>query len=442
MGRLRTLLHASLRKRLILGIAVMLLPLLLFVTAAVGVIRPIVWGALDNAVQQWPEWIQPVGSLENLLLKSLLASKHYLISHDPAEQESFSKLAAEADAAFGKLLQSDRLGTQDRSLLQDAQTQWTQARETGRSVFALAGAEDAFLAIEAIYKFDEQVYATIALLDAVLEASHRATVEQLHWARRLGRLGPIIVVVMFAIALSFTAFIGVLLARSILRPLDVLKRSVIRIGEGDLSFRVSLDAGDELGDLAHAFNAMTEKLERNQAMLEDLSLQDELTGVFNYRGFQRRLAEEIERSHRYGRAFSLLLLDLDHFKAVNDNHGHPTGDEVLKLVVALMRSVVRPTDYVARYGGEEFAILLAETGPAGARAMAERIRELVERNPAITALDDKIEVTASLGVASYPDHASSETELVSAADAALYAAKRSGRNRVCQAGAQRSNVSG
>ncbi len=438
MGRFRTLLHTSLRKRLILGIVVMLLPLLLFVIAAVGVIRPIVWGALDNAVQQWPEWIRPVGSLENLLLKSLLASKHYLISHDPAEQESFSKLTAEADAAFDMLLQSDRLGAQERSLLQDAQMRWNQARETGHSVFALAGAEDAFLTVEAIYTFDKQVYETIALLDAGLEVSHRATAERLDWARRLGRIGPIIVAVMFAIALGFTVFIGILLARSILRPLDMFKHSVVRVGEGDLSSRVSLDAGDELGDLARAFNAMTEKLERNQAMLEDLSLQDELTGVFNYRGFQRRLAEEIERSHRYGRTFSLLLLDLDHFKAVNDNYGHPTGDEVLKLVVALMRSVVRPTDYVARYGGEEFAILLAETGPVGAKAMAERIRELVERNPAITALDDKIEVTASLGVASYPDDASSETELISAADAALYAAKRSGRNRVCQAGAQSS----
>lgn len=434
MGVFRALMRTSLRRRLTLGIGAMLLPLLLFVAVVVGFVRPLVWGAIDDTIRDWPERIQPVEAVETLLLKTVLAVDHYLIFRDPAEAENFTRFSTEVDAAFADLLASSRFGSEERSLLHAAHEEWKQAGELGQSAFALAITENEASAAQAMGGFDDRVNRTVAGLETLLEASHRASAERFGWAHSLRRAGSLFVAAMLCVALSLAIVIGMLLARSILRPLDALKRGAVRIGEGDLAHRVGLNADDEFGDLARTFNAMAEKLERHRATLEDLSMQDELSGVFNYRGFQRRLGEELERSHRYRRVFSLLLLDLDHFKLINDTYGHPVGDEVLRLVAALVNSVARPVDYVARYGGEEFAVLLAETGQAGAVAMAERIRELIGRNPVATAAGQRIEVTASIGLAAYPENASSGTELISAADAALYAAKRAGRNRVCSAG--------
>ena len=156
---------------------------------------------------------------------------------------------------------------------------------------------------------------------------------------------------------------------------------------------------------------------------------DGLTGLYNHRHLQERLAQEIERAERYGRPLSVVMADLDHFKAFNDTFGHPSGDEVLIEVASTLRHVSRASDILARYGGEEFTLILPETGDSEARVVAERARECV------AALRLEAGVTLSLGVASYRPGGSKE-ELIGAADAALYEAKRQGRNRVCFAEAR------
>jgi len=165
--------------------------------------------------------------------------------------------------------------------------------------------------------------------------------------------------------------------------------------------------------------------------LEVMANTDPLTAVLNRRALTERLASELERVKRYESTVSVLLIDIDHFKRVNDNYGHLVGDDVLMDVGALLQRAVRSVDVVARYGGEEFVIALPETGLAGATAFAERIRELVEEHTFAHAGGSDLRLTTSVGVASYPSPGLETVEdLLAKADQALYRAKAEGRNRV------------
>jgi len=160
---------------------------------------------------------------------------------------------------------------------------------------------------------------------------------------------------------------------------------------------------------------------------------DSLTGLYNHRFFQDRLTEEIRRSERYERSLSLLLMDIDHFKEVNDTHGHPAGDSVLRVVSRLLLESSRVEDIVARYGGEEFAVILPETTSAGAEIFASRVQRDFESSRIVEReLPRGIKITVSIGVADSKRGCTSAA-LLEAADQALYRAKREGRNRICVA---------
>ncbi len=166
-------------------------------------------------------------------------------------------------------------------------------------------------------------------------------------------------------------------------------------------------------------------------LTRQLSMTDGLTGLYNYRYLQQRLAEEVERARRYGHAVSLLMIDTDQFKEFNDRFGHPAGDLALAELGAVLRGAVRSVDVVCRYGGEEFSILLPETDARGAYAAAENVRDAV-REHRFCNEDGSPEcrLTVSIGFATYPQHGVDCEELLREADDALYRAKHEGRDRV------------
>ena len=228
------------------------------------------------------------------------------------------------------------------------------------------------------------------------------------------------------------------LALLIVRPLDRLTKGAAEVAEGDLAVDLPTATG-EVGDLTYVFNHMVGRLresrqqldavnetlrERNEE-LERLSASDSLTGLSNRRVLTQRLSEELLRSQRQNHAFTVLMLDVDHFKKYNDAHGHPAGDEVLKRVAHILRTSTRAGDCTARYGGEEFAVLLSGKGAEAALQLAERIRERVAEQefPAGS-------ITISVGIAEFPHHGHTAEAVISSADEALYEAKRQGRNRV------------
>jgi diguanylate cyclase (GGDEF)-like protein len=166
--------------------------------------------------------------------------------------------------------------------------------------------------------------------------------------------------------------------------------------------------------------------------LENLATTDGLTRLYNRRHFMERAESEFVRSHRYKRELSVFLLDADHFKDINDNHGHETGDRVLRILAETCRQSLRQLDVLGRYGGEEFVVLLPETSSSLAQEAAERLRKQIEELRLPASAGD-IRITVSIGVATAGETTESVAALINQADRALYEAKRGGRNRVAAA---------
>ena len=160
---------------------------------------------------------------------------------------------------------------------------------------------------------------------------------------------------------------------------------------------------------------------------ERKAIMDQLTGCFNRRYFETRMDEELSLAKRFRNKMCLIMLDIDHFKNVNDTYGHQAGDTVLTEVVETAKGCLRGADYLCRYGGEEFAVVMPETSVEEAFEVAERMRKLIEEH-AFYGGNTLINVTISLGVSEYPEHAIIKEKLIEKADEALYAAKNSGRN--------------
>ncbi|NNF11835.1 MAG: GGDEF domain-containing protein [Gemmatimonadetes bacterium] len=204
--------------------------------------------------------------------------------------------------------------------------------------------------------------------------------------------------------------------------------------EGREIHAVDLKDGDkiQIGDTVLKFVVLDAIEARFHAEVRDRISYDQLTGLLTKESLYVAFEQELERCLKYELPLSVLMMDLDRFKSVNDTHGHLMGSHVLAEVGEIIRRCIRSADVSARYGGEEFVTYLAETDQPGARLAAERIRTSIEEHTFV--LDDvSIGVHISIGVSTAPQHGASIMELVGAADAALYRAKETGRNRVCLA---------
>ncbi len=172
------------------------------------------------------------------------------------------------------------------------------------------------------------------------------------------------------------------------------------------------------------------QLKQQQEEIQKLADYDQLTGIFNRREFENRAKSEFLRSLRYNCSLSLLMMDLDHFKNINDTHGHFIGDTVLKKLGESIEACSRATDIAGRYGGEEFSMILPETSSQGAIQMAERLRKRLEKIPFENEAGEKFHVTCSIGIAEWNPEIKSYEQLIKKADEALYLAKAAGRNQI------------
>jgi len=200
-----------------------------------------------------------------------------------------------------------------------------------------------------------------------------------------------------------------------------------------------LDEGPFLNQERHLIDAiatiLSEAIEHRNAQeeLEFLATHDSLTGLYNRKILEQRLSNEILRAARYERPLSIFMLDIDHFKQINDTYGHQAGDRVLQQFSKTLGNAVRRTDYSARYGGEEFVIVLPETPLVRALELAERLRSDSARQLIGLESGEELSVTVCVGVSTFPEHANTWTDLLHAADTAMYAAETAGRNKVMTA---------
>jgi len=401
----------SLRARLMLGLCAVLLPFLLAAAVRVFYLLPELVQPQEEIISEVTQEMEPVRYLQVALLTVAVVA-----GESPAAAAD-AELVRRVDRAFERV-RAAPFQPEERALVDDASREWSEAR----SLHKPAGRALAAHARRAALTLDELHNRAIKEIEDSRAASHAARTRSLA-----------VTFAAFALALAISLYAGVRLARPVMTDVEALRQGALRLTRGELSHRVGAGSADELGDLAAAFNAMAERIEKDRAALTELATRDGLTGLLNRREFLRLLREELERSRRYGRSCTLLMLDIDRFKAVNDTWGHPAGDAVIRAVAERVGNELRPTDRAARYGGDEFAVLLPETVAQGAMMAAERMRGAIASTPIAISSDQSISVTISIGVAACPANGADEQALISSADKALYGAKQGGRDRVVAA---------
>jgi diguanylate cyclase (GGDEF)-like protein len=244
---------------------------------------------------------------------------------------------------------------------------------------------------------------------------------------QMGRVRNIALAVVFVLVLGIS-WLAYRLGLVIVRPLDRLTAGASKVAGGDMDVAIPVTGGGEVAYLTHVFNDMVNRLRAGREELERLSITDALTRIYNRRYLMSRLDEEARRARRSDRPFSVLMIDVDHFKKYNDTYGHQAGDDVLIGVAAIFLECIREVDCAARYGGEEFVVVLPETPAEGAADVAARIRSRLAQETFPGG-----PVTVSIGVAEFPADGETPDFVLRAGDAALYRAKREGRDRVVRA---------
>lgn len=314
-----------------------------------------------------------------------------------------------------------------------------------------------------MYEFDSHGDAIQQILDAQVLVKKSNLFELISKNKQIvNTLNTAMLLGSFIVGILGMAFI-VYLDKNIRSPLEQISSSVKTLDTKKWD-KVNVETFNEVSVLADEYNNMVDRLkdsydnlehlvskrtadlENANSKLEKLALTDGLTGLYNHRHFMESFALELDRCDRYGHKLTFMIIDIDLFKNYNDTFGHLVGDEVLKSVATTLQGNVREVDFLARYGGEEFCIFLPEIDIEGATILAERQRESIEKAEfcaniaSASRKKGEGKVTISIGLSTFPDHASSVGELIKIADDALYAAKDNGRNRVEIAGAKKKPV--
>jgi diguanylate cyclase (GGDEF)-like protein len=390
---------------------------------------------IDEITQRMVDYdvaaVKVIEELRIALLEQESALSRYLLTGEARwlERHEEQKLALRDSLRRLRSLSTSDTG---RSLLDELDRSLPRYEEQVQRILADFEADGLDADVVNLLRRENNSTPEIAALCQRLLSIHNETLErnQREADRMAGRYRSLgyLTVVMIGVA---TLTLGFLLRTIVLQPIRSLAEGAKAYGAGHLEHRVPVQGNDELGNLSRTFNQMAAALQRERGRLTEISITDELTQLKNFRHFATRLEEEVRRAERYGHRMSLVLIDIDHFKEYNDAHGHPAGNEVLRVIGRLLRDNARGTDILARFGGEEFAAILPETDKRDASGLAEKIRRLIEIHsfPG-EEYQPGGRLTVSIGVASVPEDTVESPLLLDAADRALYAAKHQGRNRV------------
>ena len=420
----------SLKQRLSLGMAILVVPLLLIATGGYLLFQYAV-ETLEASHEEVQNEMMPVLRLQELLLLAQMPANDYLIHGRRDEREKFAKLRHAVEAAYADVATAPFERLEKRGFVERSRKEWETGLRLSEEILALHSPIGNSAGAELMIRMDERLQTASDQLKMVTELGLAEMSSRHALIHRLDLQLSLIIIVFLAL-LTLVVFVGMSLVRQwILAPLEQLRMAAEQYGTGNLAHRIPVQGRDEIDQVAETFNQMAATLAQDRQILHDLAVHDQLTGLFNVREFHRLLDLEITRAQRYAHPLAVLMVDIDHFKSVNDQYGHPAGDVVLRNVAERIRVSLRPNDVSARYGGEEFIVLLPETDTPGAQAMGERLCAAVRATAVRVSADVQPAITVSVGYAVYPRDATEDSELIALADRALYAAKRTGRDRCC-----------
>ena len=419
--------HRSIHVRFQSAFALSVLGLLLMAVITIVSSRAI----LDTyalSVKETRLELMPVHLLQVDLREVDHSAYRYAVEGDRSALDQFTVLAAQVDERLAELAKVElQMGSVEHAhagvSLPNATRAWEEAKLELEALFLLEpGSPQSIQALKQAHSVIDPIY------DAMNEYHHLSMQDlrlRLQSAQTVGEDAFLVMIGAIVVGLVVLIGMGSFVGRSVLLPIAELREAARKLGERDFSYRIRLhNTSDELGELAKSINMASATLQELYRELERRSTHDGLTGVLNRAAFDERLMAEFKGASRHNRSLSLLMVD---------TLGHQAGDEVLKSVATILTETTRPGDVVARYGGEEFAVILPETSENSAIAMAERLRVAVESARIECGASGSVSLTVSVGCASQPPHAGTPKALVKAADAALYCAKDTGRNRVSSA---------
>ena len=408
---------------------ILMIPFLLLVWAVIHTVNNQNM-AIETLAQEALQEKDPIMQLQLMTQEAMNLAKGKIIFGDGQKKERFRELSLLIDKSLAEASTLPFGKPDEKEALHDATREWREIRALSNQI---SYENNAMNTPETLAKMDDlnkHFYRLNENLQFIHTIANSEIEAHKNIAEAIQKKTVVMVVGIFVAAVAIAVISGFLLTRSITLSLNKLKKAVMEFASGNLRYRLIDTEGNSLGGLMTALNNMAEVLEKNQAELREKTVRDPLTGLFNIRKFYQVVQEEFERSCRYNHSLSLLLLDLDFFKKINDTYGHRSGDQVLRTVSDVLRHQVRRMDVVCRYGGEEFAILLPETEHRYSLEFANRIRLAIANYNIELSEGEAVRITTSIGISSFPRDAQTPEELVSLADRALYDAKNSGRNTI------------
>lgn len=422
----------SLRFWLTVGLALAVLPLALSAVLGHVLLNRGVIGTFSDVASRQRYQVAPAYRLRSALLEAVEPVDDFVDDGDPAQPPAYRLLRERIEGAFAQLLNHLQQEPEARTLAERARDDWTAADRVAAEILSVRRPGGDPHGEELMERFHGLIASAVDKLGAV-SADLEVALNQDHdeallfYERSQWVTGVASVVSLLAIIAAVFA-VGRIMSASI----DRLVAGASRFASGDREHRIDVQVPPELRSVAEEFNRMIVRIHESEAVLADLARRDGLTKLPNRRAFDDALVEMFARKDRLGVPGSLLMIDIDHFKRINDTHGHAVGDDVLRTVARTMASDVRLIDRVFRIGGEEFGVILSGADAIAAETTGERLRRDVAA-VRVAVKDGELSVTISVGVA-MADEESETTTLVAAADTALYRAKNEGRNRVVVSG--------
>lgn len=416
----------SIRFWIMVGMVVTMTPVMLSAVGGFILQKKVVLGSLKDSTHLYSERIMPIEHIRDRLWDTVVPIDRWLVDGDPSHMETYKSLSADIGDSFTYLQNNMEADSALAANIARAEEDWRQAAvliegiDTDRSAM-LSSPELAprmKATHEALHNATEHLSAARQIIDERLEKAHFSAITASERSALIASLAFISILLSILLISSY-------LAKSLTGLIDGARK----VAQGDRRHRIERKGPPEFRMIADEFNLMFAQIQKSEEALTELALRDSMTHLLNRRAYDQKLGRFIAKTQRLDEEGALIFIDIDHFKWVNDTHGHTMGDEVLGAITQIIASQLREYDNFFRIGGEEFAILVENTPFDKACELAERLRAAVAHHPILLKDGTIIHVTISLGVAKATG-SSTGASLSEAADKSLYHAKEHGRNQV------------